>query len=93
MSRGEGKPKLRELRESGSIEQSGHLIMLLNNRKIRSAIGKPLDIIELDIAKNKDGPCSELLLRFEGAHYSFTAPSDSDVAEYKQSIERDEMEF
>ena len=57
--RAERKPKLADLRGSGTLEQDGDLIMFLHRPKPQRA-----DLVELEVAKNKDGPTGSITMTF-----------------------------
>ncbi len=61
-----GKPKLSDLRESGSIEQDADVVMFLSreDEEIR-------ENVTLSIAKHRNGPIGEMNLYFNGKQVSF----------------------
>jgi replicative DNA helicase len=65
---GRGKPRLSDLRESGSIEQDADLVGLLTRPEVYADdAGERDDLIgqaELDIAKQRNGPTGEVPLTF-----------------------------
>ena len=63
--RPDSKPRLSDLRESGSIEQDADLVAFLHepDRGDDEAIGRPVDL-KLDIAKHRNGPVGHVDLRF-----------------------------
>jgi len=65
-SRGEKKPQLSDLRESGSIEQDADVVMFLyrKDEDIREAVS-------LKIAKHRNGPLNEIELYFRGDRIKF----------------------
>jgi len=73
-SRSDNKPKLSDLRESGSIEQDADLVMFLYRAKAVSEEEEknPIQLINLDIAKFRDGTVGGLLLDFDRPHQRFT---------------------
>ena len=70
--RGEKKPQLADLRESGSIEQDADVVMFLYNLDDSDEL---LDgskkIIKLSIAKHRNGPTGEIDLMFRGDRVKF----------------------
>jgi replicative DNA helicase len=67
MERDERKPKLSDLRESGSIEQDADIVCLMARKDAYDEeTGKPEKAIEADliIAKNRNGPVGEIKLTF-----------------------------
>jgi replicative DNA helicase len=61
--RQEHKPRLADLRESGSIEQDADTVMLLNRPEMYDP-GKDPGLIEIIIAKQRNGPTGEVNLTF-----------------------------
>lgn len=65
------KPILSDLRESGSIEQDSDLVLLLYGGK-PSSISKSVDlIIDLIIAKHRNGPLGTVQFLFNKTHIKF----------------------
>jgi replicative DNA helicase len=72
------KPILSDLRESGSIEQDADLVLMLyqnkfqnqQQRNVKENI-KPIQIIELIIAKHRNGPIGTIRLRFNEKQTKF----------------------
>lgn len=67
--RGEAKPQLADLRESGAIEQDADVVMFLY-RSDPDATGSPLPI-NLFVAKHRNGPTGEVPLLFRGDRIKF----------------------
>ncbi len=74
-----GAPILSDLRESGAIEQDADVIGFLWHpcTKIDKATGKPTkepdkSIVELRVAKHRDGPTGAVRFNFDGARMRFT---------------------
>ncbi|HSD98859.1 MAG TPA: replicative DNA helicase [Patescibacteria group bacterium] len=67
--RGEAKPQLADLRESGAIEQDADVVMFLY-RADPDATGSPLPI-NLLVAKHRNGPTGEVNLLFRGDRIKF----------------------
>ena len=68
------KPILSDLRESGSIEQDADLVLLLykNTFSISSkSEEQPPQLIELIIAKQRNGPIGTIKLKFDNKYTKF----------------------
>lgn len=65
------KPILSDLRESGSIEQDSDLVLLLYGGKLSSSIKHSDPIIELIIAKQRNGPIGTVYLSFNKNYTKF----------------------
>ena len=83
-----GKPKLSDLRDSGSIEQDADLVMFIhsNEEDIRDENGKVKDIQrkELIIAKHRNGPLGVATLDY---HTRFNTFVEIDYANYGKAEE------
>lgn len=66
--RGEKKPQLADLRESGAIEQDADVVMFLY--RIEEAVGNVIPT-KLLIAKHRNGPTGEIDLLFKGDRIRF----------------------
>jgi replicative DNA helicase len=65
-ARGDGRPKLSDLRESGSLEQDADLVLLLHRPAVYAKEGSGADEseAELIIAKHRNGPTGSVKLRW-----------------------------
>lgn len=61
--RGDHKPRLADLRESGSIEQDADTAMILHRPEMYEP-GQHEGIVELNIAKQRNGPTGEITLTY-----------------------------
>jgi replicative DNA helicase len=57
------KPRLADLRESGSIEQDADTVMLMHRPELYEP-GQHEGVVEIMIAKQRNGPTGELTLTF-----------------------------
>ena len=64
------KPILSDLRESGSIEQDADLVLMLSRSKIKN--NRNSSIIDLIIAKQRNGPTGTIQLEFNENYTKFT---------------------
>lgn len=75
-----GRPRLADLRESGSIEQDADTVALLSRPEMYEHDEEKRDAIKgvaiLDIAKQRNGPTGELRFKFERELFRFT-PDES----------------
>ena len=75
-AKGDSKPRLSDLRESGSIEQDADVVMLLHRRILHQTdasteSGEPDNSADLIIAKQRSGPTGDLKLTFLGQYTRF----------------------
>jgi replicative DNA helicase len=64
---GQDRPTLASLRDSGSLEQDGDVVCLLHREDYYRPGGTPDHVIELIIAKNKDGAPGVAVCHYDGA--------------------------
>lgn len=70
--RGEKKPQLADLRESGSIEQDADVVMFLYNQDNgEDLLEDSKRVVNLYIAKHRNGPIGEMQLMFRGDRVRF----------------------
>jgi replicative DNA helicase len=66
-----GKPRLSDLRDSGSIEQDADVVMFIHREdKINADSGRP-NIAEIMIEKHRNGPTGKVELYFDGEKTTF----------------------
>ncbi len=78
------RPRMADLRESGSIEQDADLIMLLykpNPPKGQEASEAEENLLHLDLAKQRNGPTGRVRLNFQRTCMRFDPWSGVDAAE------------
>ena len=77
-----GRPRLSDLRDSGSIEQDADLVLFLYRDKERPAVeGADGEVIKLKLAKHRNGPTGDLDLWFKKSQTRFEAYSGNRFAE------------
>ena len=77
------KPNMSDLRESGAIEQDADVILFLyrNEKKKGEAPSEgDVEVINLDVAKQRNGPTGDLKLTFLSKHTRFMDYSPEDVS-------------
>jgi len=80
------RPKLSHLRESGNIENDADLALLLWRPKEQGSEA------ELEVAKNRHGPCGTLKLQWDGSRTRFSTPDVADnVGEVETHAEFDQF--
>ena len=70
------RPKLSQLRESGAIEQDADLVLLLYRKYMTSHDPKDENTAELIVAKQRNGPIGNILLKFENNYARFEDPPE-----------------
>ena len=70
--RGEKKPQLADLRDSGSIEQDSDVVMFIYSEKAHEELlDETMRPVKLYIAKHRNGPTGEIDLMFRGDRVKF----------------------
>jgi|ETNvirnome_2_300_1030623.scaffolds.fasta_scaffold00786_19 replicative DNA helicase len=74
-ARSDEKPRLSDLRESGSIEQDADVVILMSKRKVSSNadefVSDESPEVLIDVAKQRNGPCGWVWLEFDKATVKF----------------------
>ncbi|MGE0433106.1 MAG: replicative DNA helicase [Planctomycetota bacterium] len=73
---GTHKPRMSDLRESGSIEQDADVIALLHREHYYTRNEEDLDKAELILAKQRNGPTGTARMRFRAEYMRFDNPDD-----------------
>ena len=85
----DGKPRLSDLRDSGSIEQDADVVMFLHRNKEQMYEGDedapiPTDLM---IEKHRNGPTGRVSLQFNKKHATFFEPEREDLAQAEPASE------
>ncbi len=88
-----GRPRLSDLRDSGSIEQDADVVMFLH-RKHRANAEEEGDIIrtELIIEKHRNGPTGAVELLFDKKHVTFREEASEQYQEIAEGMPPEEYE-
>lgn len=71
------RPKLSDLRESGSIEQDSDIVMFLHRQPMEDGQDRSAALdIDLLIEKHRNGPTGEINLRFHTSQVTFSEPEE-----------------
>ncbi|MBI5133774.1 MAG: replicative DNA helicase [Candidatus Taylorbacteria bacterium] len=81
-SRG-GKPRLSDLRDSGSIEQDADVVMFIHREKDESGDQARSRETTIMIEKHRNGPTGEIQLVFDGNKTSFLEVSKADFGDFQ----------
>jgi replicative DNA helicase len=65
-----GKPRLSDLRDSGSLEQDADIVMFISSESEQDSYGGK--DVELTIAKHRNGACGELSFNFNASKMCFS---------------------
>lgn len=80
-----GKPRLSDLRDSGSIEQDADVVMFIHREdKMNEASERP-NIAEILIEKHRNGPVGKVELYFDDKRTTFTSIEKSDFGVFEET--------
>lgn len=77
-----GRPRLSDLRDSGSIEQDADLVMFIHNEDRFKDKEERTNITEILIEKHRNGPVGKVELYFDGAKTTFLDIEKSTMSEF-----------
>ena len=86
----EGKPRLSDLRDSGSIEQDADVVMFLHRRADQMYEGENSDApipVDLMIEKHRNGPTGKVALQFDQKYATFMEPANEEYMPQTQAPE------
>ena len=66
-----GKPRLSDLRDSGSIEQDADVVMFIHREDKRNPDAEPTNVAEILIEKHRNGPTGRVELHFDDKRATF----------------------
>ena len=85
-----GRPRLSDLRDSGSIEQDADVVMFIHREdmmKNRSDNEERTNIAEILIEKHRNGPVGKIDLRFDEQKATYVSVEKSDFGDFVQETE------
>lgn len=85
-----GRPQLSDLRDSGSIEQDADLVMFIHSEDRYKEAGERSNIVELIIAKHRNGPTGMLELYFDDKKATFRSLERHGVEQFDASAQSGE---
>ncbi len=88
-----GRPQLSDLRDSGSIEQDADLVMFIHSEDRYKEVGERSNIVELIIAKHRNGPTGMLELYFDDKKATFRSLERHGVEQFDASAQGASAEF
>lgn len=80
-----GKPRLSDLRDSGSIEQDADVVMFIHREDKYKDEAERTNIAEILIEKHRNGPTGSVQLYFDGNTTSFLPLEKSNFSDFGQS--------
>lgn len=83
------RPRMSDLRDSGSIEQDADIIaMLYRDEVYNDSVPQTKGIAEVNIVKNRNGPIGQAALVFQGEYTRFVNGDQSTIGRYWGGIHR-----
>lgn len=82
----QGKPRLSDLRDSGSIEQDADIVMFIHREDKYKDHSERDNIAEILIEKHRNGPTGAIKLKFDDKHSSFLSLDKSDYSDYEDAM-------
>ncbi|HVU79910.1 MAG TPA: replicative DNA helicase, partial [Candidatus Paceibacterota bacterium] len=82
-----GKPRLSDLRDSGSIEQDADVEMFIHREDMqqRSDVSERTGVAEILIEKHRNGPVGKVELRFNDKHANFETLAKTDFGVFEEA--------
>ena len=77
----QGKPRLSDLRDSGSIEQDADIVMFLHKRPGYEGDDGSPETVDLLIEKHRNGPVGKVTLHFDKKHMTFLEENEFEYDE------------
>ncbi len=90
-SRG-GKPRLSDLRDSGSIEQDADVVMFIHREDMGKDASEKTNIAEILIEKHRNGPTGKVELYFDAKTTTFLNLDKSNISEFSQAKASGELD-
>ena len=91
--KGNGKPMLSDLRESGSIEQDADMVLFIHRPDVLGLSETPegRETTYIIIAKHRNGETGELPMRFKAERVKFVENDETLTSEYKASAMNNDL--
>jgi replicative DNA helicase len=79
----QGKPRLSDLRDSGSIEQDADVVMFIHREDKYKDHSERDNVAEILIEKHRNGPTGSIRLKFDPDHSCFLSLEKGDYADFE----------
>ena len=89
-SRG-GRPRLSDLRDSGSIEQDADVVMFIHRENNEDGNGKS-NLAEILIEKHRNGPTGKINLNFNDKKATFQSVESNDFDDFAAEVDEAEID-
>jgi replicative DNA helicase len=78
-----GRPRLSDLRDSGSIEQDADVVMFIHREEKYGEENQKNNIVEILIEKHRNGPTGNTKLMFDDKKTSFVEVAEDAFGDFK----------
>ena len=82
-----GRPRLSDLRDSGSIEQDADVVMFIHRDDKYNENSEKPNIAEILILKHRNGPTGKIELYFDEKRATFLSIEKSNFKDFEQPVE------
>ncbi len=82
-----GKPRLSDLRDSGSIEQDADVVMFIHREDKKSENTEKTGIAEILVEKHRNGPVGQVDLRFDDEKTTFLSIDKNDFGDFNMETQ------
>ena len=82
-----GKPRLSDLRDSGSIEQDADVVMFIHRDDKRNPESDRPNIAEILVEKHRNGPVGQVELFFDEKRTTFVTLEKADMSSFESSLD------
>ncbi len=87
-----GKPRLSDLRDSGSIEQDADVVMFIHRDQNRDENSEKYNVAEILIEKHRNGPTGKVELYFDDEKSTFLTIEKSDFSKIEEEFSISDMD-
>lgn len=79
----QGKPRLSDLRDSGSIEQDADIVMFIHREDRYKDHAERDNLVEILIEKHRNGPTGSVRMKFDDKHGSFVTLEKGEYGDFE----------
>jgi replicative DNA helicase len=86
-----GRPRLSDLRDSGSLEQDADVVMFIHREDRMNETSDRPNIAEIIVEKHRNGPLGKVELYFDEKKTTFLSVEKSDFSAFEESVAEDSL--
>ncbi len=83
----QGKPRLSDLRDSGSIEQDADVVIFIHREAQYKDANERDGLMEILIEKHRNGPTGSIRLKFDDKHSSFITLDKGEYGDFEEHMQ------